>query len=581
MGFSQSEIKASIPKHLQAFIAEQNYDQYTAQDQAVWRYLMRYLSKHLETYAEETYLEGLRKTGISADYIPSIEEMNACLSKLGWRAIVVDGFIPPAIFMEFQAHKVLPIALEMRTFEHMLYTPAPDIVHESAGHAPFLIDIDYADFLQRFGEIGAKAMTTKADFEVYEAIRHLSIIKEFPDATEADITSAENRLEEKIAANKVHSEASLLSRLHWWTVEYGLVGDVENYRIYGAGLLSSLGESMHCLNDDLVKKIPLTIEAIRTSYDITTKQPQLFVTKSCKHLSQVLDEFADSMCFKKGGAESIQTAIDYETVSTAEYSSGVQVSGVFTTLHCNAVGVETYIGTTGPTQLAYKNTEIDGHGTDYHKHGFGSPIGRVKDIFKPLVDCSMDELKQANIVVGKPVTLEFLSGITVTGKLTNILRMEKKNILFSFEQCTVTTLNGDLLFEPSWGTYDMTVGDRISSVFAGSADKSSFNIYDHAKIEHTMDSAHTESDLQLFALFDELKAMRSSQANQERLSEIYSVVRKDYQTDWLIRMEIRELLTDQMLLTELEAELNELKKKSSEIATLISLGLTEDIVESV
>ena len=103
--------------------------------------------------------------------------MNDCLRDLDWRAVVVDGFIPPAIFMEFQALKILVIALDMRSADHLLYTPAPDIVHESAGHAPFIVDIDYAEFLQRFGEVGMKAISTKADLEQYEVIRQLSILK--------------------------------------------------------------------------------------------------------------------------------------------------------------------------------------------------------------------------------------------------------------------------------------------------------------------------------------------------------------------------------------------------------------------
>ena len=148
---NQHEIVATHPAHLRPFVQIQDYDKYTARDHAVWRYLLKYLSRHLQVYAHPVYLEGLRRTGIALDHIPSIDEMNAALAQLGWRAVVVDGFIPPAIFMEFQALKVLVIALDMRSVDHMVYTPAPDIVHEAAGHAPFIIDVDYAEFLQRFG----------------------------------------------------------------------------------------------------------------------------------------------------------------------------------------------------------------------------------------------------------------------------------------------------------------------------------------------------------------------------------------------------------------------------------------------
>ena len=287
----QQEIIESLPLHLRPFVTTQRYGDYTPQDQAAWRFIMKHLVSQLTHTAHPAYLQGLAKTGITLDRIPAIEEMNECLRELGWRAVVVDGFIPPAIFMEFQALKVLVIALEMRSAKNLFYTPAPDIVHESAGHAPFIVDTDYAEFLQRFGEVGMKAVATKADLEQYEAVRQLSILKESPDATEVQIAEAESALMGLYRRDDAPSEAALLTRLHWWTVEYGLVGSPEDYKIFGAGILSSLGESCRCLDDEAVRKIPLTVNAINTPYDITTEQPQLFVTQSCKHLTQVLEDF--------------------------------------------------------------------------------------------------------------------------------------------------------------------------------------------------------------------------------------------------------------------------------------------------
>src|SRR5437764_7399851 len=110
--------------------------------------------------------------------------MNDILAKIGWGAVAVDGFIPPAAFMEFQAYKVLVIACDMRQIHHIEYTPAPDIVHEAAGHAPIIVDREYSNYLQRFGEVGARAMSSKKDFELYQAIRHLSNLKGQPDRAE-------------------------------------------------------------------------------------------------------------------------------------------------------------------------------------------------------------------------------------------------------------------------------------------------------------------------------------------------------------------------------------------------------------
>ena len=129
-----------LPQYLKKFVAVQNYEKYTAEDHAAWRYIMRQNRAFFSRFAVPIYVEGLKQTGIPLDRIPRIAEMNDCLSKFGWGAVPVVGFIPPSAFLEFQALGVLPIACDMRTIHHVGYTPAPDIVHEAAGHAPLLAD---------------------------------------------------------------------------------------------------------------------------------------------------------------------------------------------------------------------------------------------------------------------------------------------------------------------------------------------------------------------------------------------------------------------------------------------------------
>ncbi|MDQ3626240.1 MAG: aromatic amino acid hydroxylase, partial [Verrucomicrobiota bacterium] len=267
---------AALPKHLLQFAVDQRYDEYTPVDHAVWRFIMRQNTFFLKEYAHKVYFQGLLDTGISFERIPRIEEMNDILGRIGWGAVAVDGFIPPAAFMEFQAYKVLVIACDMRQIHHIEYTPAPDIVHEAAGHAPIIVDQEYSNYLQRFGEVGAKAMQSRKDFELYEAIRHLSILKELPNSDPTEVAEATREVEERQKNLGEPSEMALLSRLHWWTVEYGLIGTLDQPKIYGAGLLSSIGESVSCLEPE-VKKLSYSVDAANTAFDITTKQPQLFV----------------------------------------------------------------------------------------------------------------------------------------------------------------------------------------------------------------------------------------------------------------------------------------------------------------
>src|SRR5439155_19946130 len=150
---------------------------------------------------------------------------------------------------------------------------------------------------------------------------------------------------------------AMLSRLHWWTVEYGLIGILESPKIYGAGLLSSIGESVSCLEPE-VKKIPYSIDAMNTAFDITTRQPQLFVCRDFQHLKDVLAEFASKMAYQGGGLEGINKAIECNNVATCEYSSGLQVSGVFTEVITEENDCPIYLRTTGKTSRTYRNKAL-------------------------------------------------------------------------------------------------------------------------------------------------------------------------------------------------------------------------------
>ena len=108
----------NLPNHLKQFIVDQNYVAYSPIDHSVWRYVLRQNHRFLIDHAHEIYFEGLEKTGLKVEGIPSISEMNEILTKIGWAAVTVDGFIPPAAFMEFQAHRVLVIAADMAIILH-------------------------------------------------------------------------------------------------------------------------------------------------------------------------------------------------------------------------------------------------------------------------------------------------------------------------------------------------------------------------------------------------------------------------------------------------------------------------------
>lgn len=561
-----------LPKHLAPFIVEQDYNSYTAQDHAVWRYVMRQNINFLTKHAHSSYLEGLKKTGISIDQIPSTEAMNHILGKIGWAAVTVDGFIPPAAFMEFQKHNVLVIAADIRPINQIEYTPAPDIIHEAAGHAPIISNPEYAEYLRRFGEIGSKAFSSKKDYEMYEAIRHLSILKTDPNSDIEDINKAEQLIDDLSFSLGPPSEMSLIRNLHWWTVEYGLIGDLQNPKIYGAGLLSSIGESLGALKEHILK-LPYDINAMDYGFDITKPQPQLFVTPNFNHLSTVLEEFASHMALRMGGVDGIMKAIESGNNATVVYSSGVQVSGIFTDVilyNGNAI----YLKTTGPTTLSCDDKLIENHGKEYHKDGFGSPIGKIKGTLKPTRFLTDSDLSLMGIEIGKKVEFEFVSGIKVKGILRSVCRKDGKLLLLSFSDCLVKH-DDKVLFEPSWGMYDMAIGESIVSAFSGPADAEAFGLEYAAPSEKMHKITYNLETQNLHKLYKDVRDVKNGKVGYGELGNMWKSFQSgDYQ-DWLLPVEMLELIapTDEKLLKEdILAFLHKIGAENKDYGKLINKG---------
>lgn len=537
-----------LPNHLKRYIKEQAYETYSPIDQAVWRHVMKKNINYLPNVAHESYLSGLEMAGIAIEEIPSLYGMNRILQKIGWAAVAVDGFIPTAAFLEFQAFKVLVIAQDIRQLNHIEYTPAPDIIHESAGHAPIIANPEYAEYLRRFGEIGCRAIPSAKDHELYGAIRHLSIVKESPVATAKQIDEAQEKVDYINSHMGASSEMSRLRALHWWTVEYGLIGTLQNPKIYGAGLLSSIGESKSCLKDDVIK-LPYDISAADVAFDLSRPQPQLFVTPDFAHLSFVLEQFANTMAIRTGGSKAMEQLIDSDDVGTVCYNTGLQVSGKLTKLIKDDNNQPLYLQMTGPTALAHHEKEIIGHGILNHPNGYGSPIGRLKDINIPIENMSPYDLDAYHIREGKNTRLAFVGGVIVEGEvITGVRTIQGKIILISFKNCTVT-YRDQILFKPEWGVYDMAVGSTIDSVYSGAADCNSFDVYDKVAKEATPKVVKSEELLSLEDLYHQVRSMRKNNAvNQEELKKIRMTLDTDHPQDWLLKSEIDEMMVEELAL---------------------------------
>ena len=541
-----------LPLHLKPHVAEQDYKKYTAKDQAVWRFIIRQFKSFLPKYAYRCYLEGLEKTGILEDCIPKISDISQKLEKYGWKAIPVSGLIPPSVFMEFQALGYLPINSDIRTLNNLTFTPTPDIIHEAVGHAPILIDSDFAQYLKSYAQVAYKAIINKDDLDLYQAMRHLADIKEYPTGFEKEIQKAEEDLKKCRLQIRESSEAALLARLFWWTAEQGLIGDMEAPKIYGANLLSAIGEAQTAFTSR-IKKIPFNLDCLNYAFDTTEYQPQLFVTKSFKALIESIERVAKSMAFTRGGSYGLNLAKVSQVVNTIKYNSGLEVAGVLSDYKEDALG-PIYIHTQGPTQLCYKGQVISEHEKTRHLHGFSSPVGKLKNFPKCLSEASLLDLENLGFKRNEKgeyekntVQLCFQSGIVVEGRPISILRASEddKLLIITFSDCKVT-YQGDTLFDPSYGEFDMAVGYSIDSVFSGPSDRIAYGkTYDFSNPKRPAAKPLSEDEKELIHFYQEIRDLRfkwdTYQNSSFFIENILVLLDKKFSTEWLLRLEILEL----------------------------------------
>ncbi|MET0403921.1 MAG: aromatic amino acid hydroxylase [Cystobacter sp.] len=510
---------ARLPAHLRRYVVSQDYPSYTPRDQAVWRHILRQLQGQILDKAHSVYLEGLQATGISTERIPSLDEMNEKLSQLGWGAVGVRGFIPPAVFTELQSLGVLAIAADIRNHEHIQYTPAPDIIHESAGHAPIIANARYAEYLKRCGLVGFKAIATVEDEAVFQAIRNLSVTMENPSATREQIAHAEARLDAANHSRRYVSESTRASRLYWWTAEYGLVGALDEPRLYGAGLLSSLGESSHCLTA-AVKKLPLSLQCADTDYDITRMQPQLFVARDFEHLFEVLEEFEATLSWKRGGDFGLQEALRARTVNHLVLSEGREVTARVVEAIAGAQPIAEGLS----TALARLEGPV-----------LFSRSGKAES--KPWSGPALVAFGAGHLPEQGHFQLDLASGLKLQG--------------FAVGGGEVLHLRGELAGRPVPlpSVALLFLSSHLPSVAGGPADPETWDHWFGELNAFTAGEGETQARVSkasalpppLAALYSEVRTQRESQKLDLRRLEQLSRAASDFPSDWLLKTEIEEL----------------------------------------
>ncbi len=326
---------------------------------------------------------------------------------------------------------------------------------------------------------------------------------------------------------------------------------------------------------DKVKKIPYSIEAAHTEFDITKPQPQLFVTPDFAFLSQVLEDFANTMALRKGGLSGVQKLIESKELGTLELSTGLQISGNFDKV-MEYEGKPIYIQTKGATALAYREKELVGHSIAQHADGFGMPIGKLKGINIAIEDMGPRDLKAYKIYEGEQVSLEFEGGILVEGTIiTGTRNLQGKIILITFQDCTVK-YHDEVLFKPEWGLYHMAVGQDVVSAYNGPADLNSFDLITHEITETTIKQKKSQERQQLEQYYLQIREFREGKNTTISRNKVFKELKENHPNDWLLPVELYELAkkgNDEAFQQEILDHLETIKQNNPKVGHLIDDGI--------
>lgn len=238
------------------YTCEQDYAAYTPQDHAMYAQLYERQSALLPGLAAQGFIDALPRLG-SSSTIPRFDDINAQLMPAtGWRLVGVPGLIPEVPFFTLLSQRKFPVTTWIRTPLEIDYIVEPDLFHDVFGHVPLLFDASYANHIQAYGLGALKA----------------------------------HQLEHGPA--QIHGAVEMLSRLYWYTIEFGLLREGADLRAYGAGILSSGGELRHSIHSTEPQHIPLKTQAdvlrcMASTYKIDTYQQQYFVIDSFDTLLQL------------------------------------------------------------------------------------------------------------------------------------------------------------------------------------------------------------------------------------------------------------------------------------------------------
>jgi phenylalanine-4-hydroxylase len=230
----------AITNEAHAFI-EQRWEDYTSEQHEVWKILFKRRMGQLKEAGSKVFCQGIERIGLSENYVPNLADVNSRLHPLtGWRAVPVSGFLEAKLFFKCLAERRFPTTVIIRRMEQLDYLPEPDIFHDVFGHVPLHSDPVFADFLQEFGAVAAAAVT--------------------------------------------ENEVKMLTRLFWFTVEFGLIEEDGKARAYGSGLISSAADCANALGPKC-QRLPFSLKGVfDQDFEVSDLQNVLFMVRSFDEL---------------------------------------------------------------------------------------------------------------------------------------------------------------------------------------------------------------------------------------------------------------------------------------------------------
>src|SRR5580700_9319264 len=242
LNLNQSKLHVAAP-----YLIEQTWTDYTPEQHAIWAELVTRRMPQLREHACREYLDGFHQIGLREDKLPNLSEVSALLQpRTGWQSTPVSGFLPADAFFEMLAARMFPTTTWLRSRDSMEYTPEPDIFHDVFGHVPMHAHSVFADFLQHYGSVCA-------------GIEDAGILEK-------------------------------LGRLFWYTVEFGLIRERGEIKVYGSGVISSHGECTNIIEGGCEIKDFALAEVLMTPVKVDEMHKLLFAIESFDQVYEAMRE---------------------------------------------------------------------------------------------------------------------------------------------------------------------------------------------------------------------------------------------------------------------------------------------------